>query len=253
MIGDITRVASAVASWTSLGVKLPKQLAAAIDVYEAVKYVEVGYPVEFDLSAVTPQNAEAMVHDYAARLVPSLSVIDGRTSALHEAKLRALGAAANQVVVLARSAAGEVAKLLIPEFNQAATEFAEAVQALPEDLTPESLVKAGAAVLAEYHRAVEAQKRIAAVDSWVASLDGIPGLAAEHPIELRVLRPATGQLQALARVRDLPRRERELFGQLNPVWVTAARKGIEFGPNLPREAADIAARTRALATPVAAR
>ena len=243
MIGDITTTASKVARWTDLGVKLPKPLAGAIDTYEALKYVEVGYPVEFDLSAVTVANAEDMLRDYAVRLIPSLSLIDGRTSALHEAKRRSLEAAARQIIAAARPAATEIVNLLTPGFDKAATEFAEAVQALPNDLSADSLVQAGPAALTEYHRAGEAQGEIAKLDGWVASLRDIPGLAAEHPVELRILRPQTGgQLDALRQARELRRRELALFGQLNPMWVTAARKGIEFGLNLPRQAAEIETR-----------
>lgn len=231
-------IAGRVSRWTSLGVKLPKQMADAIEVFDAIRYVEVGHVPAFDLESVTVANAEQAVRDFADELAPSLTVTSDNRSALDVAKQTAQRAAARKVLAEARAAVPGVIKLLTPAFNQAATKFIEAVALLPDHVTSEALVSAGPAALEAYQAALKASEEIRKVDSWVDSLADIPGLAAERQPLLWVLRPATpGQIWRLEEARNA--RVDAAHERLGKVYVAAARLGVEFGINTPREAADL--------------
>lgn len=214
-----TYVADTVSRWTDLGVKLPKALAAAIEVYEALRYVEVDFPVTFDLSAVTANNAEAKIREFADQLAPTLRVVPtggAPHSALVEAKHRALTLAARDVIRKASAAVPEAVKQLTPQFDGAAAEFTESVLTLPNPLTDSALVEAGPGALSDYRRAVNAQAVIAKHDAWLASLANLPGAGYERGQGTYVLT-------------RLPKNAHRAECQLNPNYVAAAREGIEFG------------------------
>jgi vacuolar-type H+-ATPase subunit E/Vma4 len=230
--------ATRVSSWTSLGVKLPKPVADAIEVFDAIKFVEIGHAPAFDLESVTVANAEQAIHDFADQLAPSLTVTSDHRSALAVAKQTAQGVAARKVLAEARAAVPEVVKQLTPEFDRAATRFAEAVAVLPDIITSEALVSGGPAVLAAYQEALEARVVIDKAAEWVSSLEQIPGLATEsHPL-LRVLRPTTlGQVYRLDDAREA--RVDNAHERLGKVYVEAARLSVEFSINSPREAVEL--------------
>ncbi|MCW2546788.1 MAG: hypothetical protein JWN96_1248 [Mycobacterium sp.] len=245
MLGDIISPAEAVAGWAGLGVKLPKDLARSIEVFEAIRYVEIGHPVVFDVADVTPDNAEARIREFADQLVPALPlvpVVGARgSSVLQEAKRQALTLAARDVLSKAAAAVPGIITQLAPEFDRAASEFADAVQALPDDLSDAAIVQAGPSVLADYKRAAQAQGVIAGFDSWIASLRELPGIAGQVDPVTRVLRPANRDQLA-----KLEHANSKSYGQLNPLYVVAVREGVEFGMNTPAEGAAIRARIEAL-------
>lgn len=215
---DIITTADAVTRWTALGVKLPKPLASAVEVFEAIRYVEVEYPVVFNLEGVTAANAEVKIREFANQLLPTIGVAPtggAPRSALAEAKRQALHVAAREVISEARIAVPEVIEQLVPAFAKAATEFAGAVEALPDDLSDSAIVQAGPAVLTEYHRAMEAQAAIAKYDGWLASLSQLPGLGYQADPDARVLSRR-------------PKNTSGSFGQLNPNYVAAVREDIAF-------------------------
>lgn len=58
---DHINTAHNVSRWTDLGINLPKELASAVEVFEALRWVETGHEVELDLTGVTAANAETKV------------------------------------------------------------------------------------------------------------------------------------------------------------------------------------------------
>lgn len=244
---DQTFIVESIAGWSGLGIKLPKHLSGAVDVFEAIRFAELGHRPVFDLASVTPANAEAKIRSYAEQLVPTLGLVSRvgavDLSALDVAKQDALHAAARNVLVKAAEAVPGVIEQLTPEFDRAASDFAEAVSGLPDDLSDAAIVQAGPAVLAEYQRAAQAQAVIGGFDHWIASLRSLPGLGVGQvdPVT-RVLRPADPD--QLAR---LDSAQTKRYGQLNPLYVVAVREGVEFGMNTPQEAAQIRADIQARA------
>jgi len=160
-------------------------------------------------------------------------------SALSGAKLHILDQLGLEILWEASSAVLGIIEELTPRFDRAVSAFAEAVAKLPEELTSESIVAAGASVLAEYQTAREAASVIADIDSWVASLTELPAYAGHEPAgALRVLAPSSrGELAELnahqAHGAD------SLVAQLGGTFLTAARNGIKFKINDPRESAEI--------------
>src|SRR3954447_20529745 len=101
---DTRAVADSVSRWTGMGVKLPKELTKAIEVYEAIRWTEVGHAPVFDLAAVTPDNAEAKIREFADQLAMSVPVTEHRgvsVSVLEAAKRWAVNDAATAVYRLA--------------------------------------------------------------------------------------------------------------------------------------------------------
>jgi hypothetical protein len=141
-MSDTTEIAEQVAGWTGLGVKLPEELADAITVFEALKYTEVGHaPVAID--TVTPKNAEDKIRELADQLVLS-EVPGGGLSILQKARKQALEAAARVAQSMGVHAIADIIRQLTPEFDKHVEAYIEAVAKLPEDITAETLVSAGA-------------------------------------------------------------------------------------------------------------
>lgn len=248
---DQAFIVDSITRWTGLDIKLPKQLATAIETYDAIRYAELGHRPVFDLAGVTAANAEAKIREYADQLLPTLGLVKRvgavDVSVLGVAKQDAVNAAAREVLTQAGAAVPEIIKQLTPRLEKAAAEFATAVELLPDDLSDTALVQAGPAVLAAYQDAVATQAVLTEIDNWVASLAtmAIQGLAGPVDPVMRLLRPAdASQLMRLDNARGS-------FGRLAPHYVVAAREGVEFGLNTPQEAArlraDIEAKGRARA------
>lgn len=241
MLFDQITIADNVSRWTDLGVKLPKELAKAIETFKAIRYAEVAHPPVFDLAGVTPANVEAKIREYADQLLPTLGLVSRvgavDLSPLDVAKQDALRLATRDVLVKAGAAAPDIIEQLAPEFDRAASEFTEAVRALPDDLSDTAIVQAGPAVLAEYQRAAQAQGVLDRFDHWLASLRELPGSGA-GPVDpiTRILRPANpDQLSRLENAHSAR------YGKLRPLYVVAVREEIQFAMNTPREAARIRA------------
>jgi hypothetical protein len=243
MLNDPIYIANTVADWTGLGINLSPEMTKAVEVFDAIKYSEVGHAPIFDLEKVTPKNAEAEIRKLADQFALSTVHRDGagNFSALDLAKRHALHTAARKVIQLAAAFVPEVINQLSPEFDRAVAEFGDAVQALPDDLSDAAIVQAGPAVLAEYQRAAQAQGVIAGLDNWIASLRELPGFGAAEPDPItRVLRPSNRpQLSKLGSAGG------KRYGQLNPLYVVAVREGVRFGLNTPSEAAAIRAHIQA--------
>jgi hypothetical protein len=134
-----TEIAEQVAGWTGLGIKLPKELAEAIEVFEALKWTEVVRAPVFDIDTVTTKNAEAKIRELADQLV-LLEVPGGGLSTLQKAKMQALEAAARVVRNWGVHAFPDVIRQLTPQFDEHVEAYTEAVAKLPEDITAETLV-----------------------------------------------------------------------------------------------------------------
>jgi len=141
---DSISTAHAVSSWNSLGVKLPKELSTAIDKFEAIRWIETGHTVQFDLADITAANAEEKLVEFANRLVPALKTGDhlSRTP-LEEAKRRMLDATAREVLGKATAAVPVVIEQLTPEFDTHAAAYTAAIGDLPEKVDSGSLLQAG--------------------------------------------------------------------------------------------------------------
>lgn len=229
-------IAHDVTGWTALGVTLPDELTDAIAVFEALRYTEVGYRPVFDLAAVTADNAEAKIREYADQLV--LSDAAGGQSVLDKAKKHAVENAARRVNQLARAAVPGIIEQLSPEFDDRVESYADAVLKLPVDFTAESLIDAGSDLVTAYGHAKQEAAYLNRVADWAASINSLPGNRAQYENVLGIVRPSSGEelakLDEAARTTGNP-----TLAALNPVWVAAVRSGIEFGINTPREAADL--------------
>lgn len=148
-------IASQVTDWTNLGIKIPKDLAKAVGIFEAARWAEVGYAPRFDLDSLTPDNAEAKIRELAQSV--ALSVPQGPNGAsgsvLVMAKQQVMDAAARRVLSLARAAVPDAIKQLAPRFSKAAEAYTEAVSKLPDEITSDTLVSAGPDAVEAYGQA----------------------------------------------------------------------------------------------------
>jgi hypothetical protein len=221
---DIHLTAAAITNdWPAVIGKLPKPITDLIDAFEATIYVQGPY-TGVDAGSITAKNAEQHVRDITDAL--------SKDAHFEEARSRVLSALARNILHSAGAAVPEIIESLRPKFDAATAEFTEAVSALPDDVSSDALVAAGAATLSQYHRAIAAQQGIARIDGWLASLLSLPAYAA-HATEqtLRVLNPTTrGQLKGLLNAAS------GSGGQpLDPIYVFAVKEEIGFEMHTPTE------------------
>lgn len=245
---NIIEIAAQVSNWTSLGVKLPEALTDALAKFELIRWTEVGYQPVLDVSAITAENVEAKLREFAQEIVVG-DLNPGAFSPLQEAKARAMRISARVVNNAASAAVPDIIKQLAPEFDKHAKEFAEAVAKLPvktaytngravETFTSDDLVSGGPDAVLVYQDALEAVKSLHRASAWVASTNQLPGHTGDADPVLRILRPEDKlhlvTLDAAAQVRHS-----DIVRTLDPVLFTAARLGVPFGINTIREAASI--------------
>lgn len=234
--------AEQVSRWSgSLGVEIPEDLSKAIEIFELVLWTEVGHLPQIDLSKVTAKNAETLIRDHASRLALLDKPGDG-WGELTQAKQAYLDAAARAVAQLASGAVDGVIEQMTRGFDEAAFAYVAAVDLLPEELSSETLVKAGATAVGAYGQAQEAAAKLATVHEWASSLRDLPGHHADvERAGLYIIRPANvSQLIELDKASDAKANEIEsAIG--GPVLLLAAREGYEFSLRTPREAAQLRA------------
>jgi hypothetical protein len=235
---DQRSIATNVARWTGLGLKFPKELAQAVELFETLVYTEVGYPAVFDIDGVTAANAEQKLREFADELV--MAAGNGGLSPLENAKKIAVESAARRVNAQARSAVPALIEQLTPEFDQHAAAYVEAVAKLPEDLTAESLVAAGAGAVTAYGDAQREALHIKGFSTWVFETSYLSGISKDVDSVLRVLRP-TSKLELIKLDEASYRQVDSTLYALNPVLFVAARLGVEFGINSVTEAAELRA------------
>ncbi|WP_084026959.1 hypothetical protein [Mycobacterium avium] len=239
MLHDIIATAGSVESWTGLGIKFSPELAKALEVFEAVKYTETGHVPTFDLEKLTAANAEKVIRGLAEQHALATVHRDGsgNFSALDLAKRQVLTAVARKVNQLASTFIPEAIDQLTPEFDRQAKVYADAVLALPDEISSDTLVHGGAVVVTAYGQAQQAAAYLNAVSSWVASTADLGG-GGDRATVLRILRPeSASQLSKLTEAQG--RNVNSALSALSPLLVTAVRLGVPFGINTLQEAAKL--------------
>ncbi|MGC1150719.1 MAG: hypothetical protein WA925_01405, partial [Mycobacterium sp.] len=156
---DLTWEASnIIASWNATGARLPKALTAAFETFEVVRLAKVGHQPTFSLDGINPANVDDRLATFATELSTSLP-LSGKVGAVPvsvstEAKRSAMNLAAQAVIAEAGAAVPHVIESLEPSFRRAVTALTDAVAVLPDELTADTLVSSGGAVLDAYHRAL---------------------------------------------------------------------------------------------------
>jgi hypothetical protein len=237
---DVTTTADNVSRWTGFGIKLPEELDKAIEIFEVLRWVEVGRLPVFDLTAVTPQNAEDLIRKYADDLAVSASPdANGMGhSVLEKAKKNALELAARNVIRLAGNAVPDAIEQLSPAFDQHADAYIAAVAKLPEKIDADTLLSAGTNVVESYHAARQHAANLNVFSNWIANTLGLPLHGGQHDPVLRILRPVSiTQLVKLDAAHNTP--SNPALTQLDPVLFTAAREGVEFAMNTIRECTNL--------------
>ncbi|AQT81377.1 hypothetical protein B1R94_22170 [Mycolicibacterium litorale] len=245
-MSSIIEAAEFVSRWPGQGIKFPEfdpktsqfsdDLAKVVEGYETIKYLEVARPAVFDLSELTPENAEDKLRAFAALIALQGSPETGGLSALAKAKNIALESAARHVANTAGPMVRYAIEQLTPEFEQDARTYVECVAALPDDFTAETLLAAGTDVVTAYQRAKAVVIQLDRVSSFIAATSTLPTHSVTIEPVIRILRPASiTELAKLDAAHATP--ANATLRALNPIYWTAAREGIEFGINTLREAA----------------
>ncbi|UPK65309.1 hypothetical protein MYP14_08335 [Rhodococcus pyridinivorans] len=229
---DPTFIATKVSNdWGNLGVRLPKTLKEAIAVYDEVQYVEAPHPY-VDPKTITTDN----VGDVVAQVTDDLVAAEKHA----EAKRRVREALARQVLNAAGAAVPTILEGIKPGFEAAVTKFAKAAERLPDDLSSDSLVKAGPDALVALGEAREAAAEIKQVESYLASLVQLPAYSVfgHHPA-LRIFAPESPeQLSVLTNARNNKRHD-PLVRELGPILWHGIKAGVPTALNTPDESARI--------------
>jgi hypothetical protein len=235
---ESTNIADNVSGWTGLGVKLPDELNKAIELFESVRYAEVGRQPVFDVESLTQENAEDKIREFAEQLALS-EVPGGGLSVLDRAKKQVVESAARQVISLARHAIPDVIDQLTPTFDKHVEAYIEAVGKLPETLTANALVAAGADAVTAFADAQREAGFLHRIDAWVVQTGYVTGvLSKQMEVTCRILRPnSVIQLTKLDAAHHT--QADQTLTAVDPVFYTAARLGVEFGIQTLREAAKL--------------
>jgi hypothetical protein len=173
-----SNLADGVSSWTNLGIKLPEELAEAVELFEVLRYVEVGRVPVFDTDGLTQANAEDRIRQFAQEL--ALVSEPGSLGPLDRAKNAAVDAAARTVIGLARHFVPDAIEQLEPGFQEHAEAYRTAVANLPDVITADRLLAAGPAAVESY-RAAQTRGRVPGRRLVLGSVDRF---AVGHPAEV---------------------------------------------------------------------
>ncbi|GAA2556112.1 hypothetical protein [Mycolicibacterium diernhoferi] len=235
-----TDIANNVVSWVNLGVKLPDELAAAIEIFNTVRWVEVGHRPRFDLREVTTENAEEKIREFALEIAVAGDPHQLGPTGLDNAKKHALDAAARGVNSKALSAIPVIIETLTPLFDAHVEAYSEAVSQLPEDLTADRLVASGADTVTAYHEAKHRAAALGRFHDWAISAASVSMI---HPANtekvLTLVRPTNiSQLARLDEAAHLLNVD-PVFHAIGPVYHSAVKHEIPFAINTPRQASQL--------------
>lgn len=228
---DLTTTAQNVSDWSALGVDLPASLTKPLGLLEEARWVEAPVPV-VDLDKLTAKNLGQAVEQVTDDLL--------RAEKHAQAKRVVLDKIARRVLQEAGAAVPGIIEQLNPRFDAAAAAFKAAVDKLPEDLTADALVKAGPEALVALGEARTAAATIRGIDSWLASLRGIPAYSLHNPHpSLRVFAPENpDQLRVLVKAHNDPNVD-PLVRDLGPVLLAGIRAGVPTALHTPDDAAQL--------------
>jgi len=100
--------------------------------------------------------------------------------------------------------------------------------ALPENVTAEALVQAGARSVEAYQRATGLADQLRRYDALVVSTGEVQGvLPKQYQRTLRILVPSPGQLAKLDGA-EVQHRSNPVVGRLGALFYTAAKLGVDF-------------------------
>ncbi|MCF3938381.1 hypothetical protein [Gordonia tangerina] len=226
-------------AWKAAGVTLSKELVRLDAELDALRFVDTRPPGLPDVE-ITEANAEQVVRDRAQQLLPTLSV-DAR-SAMERARKEIETDRVRRALHALAAAAPDAVDQLAPEFDAAAARYADAVNRLPVGVTTEQIVNGGDAdVLGALNDAKRAAADLAVFDSFVTGLSDLPGVGRMAQPPVRLIRPTTPKV--FYDMADAHQKGgRSMSGverQLNPLWLTAARDGVEFRLQTPRESREL--------------
>ncbi|MGW6424015.1 hypothetical protein ACWF82_15165 [Nocardia sp. NPDC055053] len=240
---DTTYTAIKISSWNDLGVKLPKELAKSIGVFDAIRSVTINDTPKLDIESITPENAESVIRQYADTLAVSLPMSSrpgqAGLSALESSKVVALETAARNVLWHGDDAVPGIIEQLTPEFEKRVAAYTEAVQKLPEEITMESIASAGPDTLAVWQEARTQARELDWINNWLSSLLALPSFR-KHNEFLRYLRLAVPanrtEFHALKEAAEAASRTDSYRAEINPIYLATVRNGIEWGINTPESA-----------------
>ncbi|ORB46971.1 hypothetical protein BST43_26380 [Mycobacteroides saopaulense] len=231
---ELFNTVDSITGWAGLGIRLSPELEKAVEVYETIRWTEVGHAFDIDIAKLAPADVESTIRDFAQHIITAWAR-QARLSPMGDAKLRMMSMSAAHIIKLSRQFAPEARDQLAVEFDTHAQAYTEAVQKLPEELTSESLIAAGPDAVSAYSAAQAEVEHLRQVRSWVSDIRGIPGLGVgDADLVLNVLRPSgIEQLHRLDAA--LHGNVDPVLGRIDPVFAAAVHEGVEFGINLPAE------------------
>lgn len=244
---DPAPIADEIAGWTSMGVKLPKALDAAVQTFEAVRWIEVGHGFNLDTATITADNAEATIEALAQHIVFGENN-PGRLSPKAEAKRRIVNMAALQVIREGKAAVSDIIEKLTPVLDRHVAAYKAAVDKLPysgmdlgyglvskptiDQLDFETLMEAGSEAVEAYADAKREAASLQRISYWARAAAQLPGQSGQSDPVLSILQPTQKELVSLEK--ELARKEtlnNKVLNALDLVFLAAVELGVDFGIN----------------------
>lgn len=230
-----------ISRWVGLGIELPAELAGLIEIFEVLRWTEVGYQPVFDLRAVTAQNAETKIREFAGELALAGPVLE-------KAKREAVDLAARNVINVANGAVADAIKQLTPEFIKHVEAYVDAVEQLPDVINSDALLSAGPDAVKAYEAARQEAGYLDRISGWVANTRELSMHSGDPDPVLRILRPSSvNQLFKLDAAFGVP--ADRILHAINPLYLTAVREGVEFGINTVKGCAALRSKLTNIAQP----
>ena len=215
--------------------KLPDELTTALEVFTAAEAARPN-PVADTITAKNAQQVIAAAVDAEVR--------NDKWAEVHG---RILGGLARNVTAAAVNATGELIAAQEERFRADVDTFLLAASALPDDITPDGLVRAGSDALRAYETAVAAQGALKRYESWLASVPWTQTVRNDLHV-LRLIRPTTRNDYSALCNASASRDQSKLSG----VYLYAAKNNLDWQMTPPWEAKHIAEALNAAAIPARA-
>jgi hypothetical protein len=199
--------------------KLPAELQAALEVFDAAD------------AARPPAVADTITTKNAQEVIAAAVDAEIRNEKWATVQSRIVGGLARTVLSAAVNATPELIPRLEPQFRADVNAFVAAVAELPDDITPDGLVRAGSDALRAYEDTLAAQGAVKRYDNWLASVPWSQTVRNDLSV-LRVIRPKT-RADYIALCNAGANRDKS---KISSVYLYAARNGLDWAMTPPWEA-----------------
>ncbi|KXT58720.1 hypothetical protein Y710_00265 [Gordonia sp. QH-12] len=218
-----TNLTNIVNGLSSFGYKPSKAAQSFIDSVDAIEYAYDGRPTVPNVPVTEGEEAEALLYEFAGTLAGHEKIAEARRL-LRDAHTR-------QALEEIRKDSDEILALINKIVTEAGDRLTAAVSLLPERLTSEDLVAAGATAVAAYADAEDAGQVLQNISLWIFSNGNSVGVGPTTERAFQLVRPDTAEQYAKIKEAQSTSASNVMEQRIGRVFLCAARVGADFSLN----------------------